>query len=193
MSGYGEAVEGFEVEDNFGPRTVSGGPKGGPLKPGVEIENGPEEFRSWSEESGLSVKIGEGEVRMGKTERGGDMGTSWGVPGITKSRGERGGGRAGSPSSSCESASLLSLLQERTPGKDDLNHNSLDGAGLRRSGLVSLPGEGRGVKQAKPEGSGFVGPIIALFINREDKAFSNHDRSGVTFDFTKTKGVGLSP
>ena len=193
MSGYGEAVEGFEVEDNFGPRTVSGGPKGGPLKPGVEIENGPEEFRSWSEESGLSVKIGEGEVRMGKTERGGDMGTSWGVPGITKSRGERGGGRAGSPSSSCEGASLLSLLQERTPGKDDLNHNSLDGAGLRRPGLVSLPGEGRRVKQTEPEGSSLIGPIIALFINGKDEAFSNHDGGGVTFDFTETEGVGLSP
>jgi hypothetical protein len=193
MSGYGKAVEGFKVENNFGPRTVSGGPRGRPLKPGVEIEYGPEELGSWSEESGLSVKIGEGEVRMGKTERGGDMGTSWGVPGITKSRGERGGGRAGSPSSSCESASLLSLLQERTPGKEDLNHYSLDGAGLRRSGLVSLPGEGRRVKQTEPEGSSLIGPIIALFINGEDEAFSNHDRGGVTFDFTETEGVGLSP
>ena len=110
MSGYGEAVEGFEVEDNFGPRTVSGGPKGGPLKPGVEIENGPEEFRSWSEESGLSVKIGEGEVRMGKTERGGGVGTIWGIPRIMKGRGERGGRRAGGPSPSYEGSSILSLL-----------------------------------------------------------------------------------
>ena len=193
MSGNGKAVRGFEVEDKFGPRAVSGGSKGRPLKPGVKVDNGPEKFRSWSEEAGLAVKIGEGEVRMGKTERGGDMGTSWGIPGITKSRGERGGGRAGSPSSSCESASLLSLLQERTPGKDDLNHNSLDGAGLRRPGVVSLPGEGRRVKQTEPEGSSLVGPIIALFINGKDEAFSNHDGGGVTFDFPEAEGVGLSP
>ena len=193
MSGYGKAVEGFKVENNFRPRTVSGGPRGRPLEPGVEIKYGPKELGSWSEESGLSIKVGEDEVRMGETERGGDMGPNWGVPGITKSRGKRGGGRAGSPSSSCESASLLSLLQERTPGKDDLNHNSLDGAGLRRPGLVSLPGQGRRVKQAKPEGGSLVGPIIALFINGKDEAFSNHDGGGVTFDFPEAEGVGLSP
>ena len=76
MSGYGEAVKGFEVEDKFGPRTVSGGPEGGPLKPGVEIENGPEEFRSWSEEAGLAVKVGEGEIGVGETKGGGGVGTS---------------------------------------------------------------------------------------------------------------------
>ena len=193
MSGYGKAVEGFKVENNFRPRTVSGGPGGRPLEPGVEIKYGPKELGSWSEESGWSIKMGEDEVRMGETERGGDMGPNWGVPRITKGRGKRGGGRAGGPSSSCESASLLSLLQERTPGKEDLNHYSLDGAGLRRSGLVSLPGEGRRVKQTEPEGSSLIGPVIALFINGKDEAFSNHDGGGVTFDFTKAEGVVQPP
>jgi hypothetical protein len=49
------------------------------------------------------------------------------------------------------------------------------------------------VKQTEPEGSSLVGPIIALFINGKDEAFSNHDGGGVTFDFTETEGVGLSP
>jgi len=110
MSGNGEAVRGFEVEDKFGPRTVSGGPKGGPLKPGVKVDNGPEKFRSWSEEAGLAVKIREGEIGMGKTGRGGGVGTSWGIPRIMKGRGERGGRRAGGPSPSYEGSGILSLL-----------------------------------------------------------------------------------
>ena len=110
MSGNGEAVRGFEVEDKFGPRTVSGGPKGGPLKPGVKVDNGPEKFRSWSEEAGLAVKIREGEIGMGETKRGGGVGTSWGIPRIMKGRGERGGRRTSGPSPSCEGSGLLSLL-----------------------------------------------------------------------------------
>jgi hypothetical protein len=168
MSGNGKAVRGFEVEDKFGPRAVSGGSKGRPLKPGVKVDNGPEKFRSWSKETGLTVEVGEGEIGVGETKGGGGVGPSWGIPRIVKGRRERGGRRANGPSPSCEGSGLLSLLKKLTPGKDDFDHYSLDGTGLRRSGLVSLPGQGRGVEQAEPEGGSLIGSIIAFFVNRED-------------------------
>ena len=148
MSGDGNAIEGFEVEGELSPRTIGGGSKRGPLKPGVKVDNRPEKFRSWSEEAGLTVEVGEGETGVGETKGGGGMGTSWGIPRIVKGRRERGGRRANGPSPSCEGSGLLSLLKKLTPGKDDFDHYSLNGTGLRRSGLVSFPGQGRGVEQA---------------------------------------------
>jgi hypothetical protein len=168
VSGDGKAIGGFEIEDELGPRTVSGGSKRGPLEPGVEVDDGPEKFRSWTEKAGLTIEIGEGEIGVGKTTGRERVGTYWGVPRIVKGRRGRGGRRADGPSPSCEGSGLLSLLEKFTPGKDDFDHDGLDGTGLRRSGLVSFPGQGRGVEQAEPEGGSLIGSIIALFVNRED-------------------------
>jgi len=75
VSGDGKAIGGFEIEDELGPRTVSGGSKRGPLEPGVEVDDGPEKFRSWTEKGGLAIEIGEGEIAVGKTEGRENVGT----------------------------------------------------------------------------------------------------------------------
>ena len=148
MGGDRKAIGGLEIEGELSPRTVSGGSKRGPLEPGVEVDDGPEKFRSRTEEAGLTIEIGEGEIGVGKTEGGENMGICWGVPRIVKSRRGEGGRWADGPSPSCKGSGLLSLLEKFTPGEDDFNHDGLDGTGLRRSGLVSFPGQGRGVEQA---------------------------------------------
>ena len=75
MSGDGKAIGGFEIEDELSPRTISGGSKRGPLEPGVEVDDGPEKFRSWTEKTGLTIAIGEGVIGVGKTEGRENVGT----------------------------------------------------------------------------------------------------------------------
>ena len=75
MSGDRKAIGGFEIEDELSPRTISGGPRRGPLEPGVEVDDRPEKFRSRTKEAGLTIEIGKGEIGVGKTEGRENMGT----------------------------------------------------------------------------------------------------------------------
>ena len=126
MGGDRNAIGGFEIESELSPRTISGGSKRGPLKPGVEVDDRPEEFRSRTKEAGLTSKIRKGEIGVGKREGRGNMGTYWEVPRIVKGRRGRGGRWADGSSPGCKGSGLISLLKKFTPGKDDfdLSHPS---------------------------------------------------------------------
>ena len=141
------AVGGLEVDDKLGPRTVRRGSERRPLETRIEVNNGPEKFRSRTKEAGLTSQVGKGEIGVRKTEGGGDVRTGWGVPRVVEDR--RGGGRrrADSPGPSRKGSGLISLLEEFASGKDNFDHDGLNGTGLHRSGLVSFPGKSRWMKQ----------------------------------------------
>jgi len=81
------AVGGLEVDDKLGPRTVRRGSERRPLKTRVEVDDRPEKFRSRTKEAGLTSQVGKGEIGVRKTEGGGGVGTSWGIPRVVEGRG----------------------------------------------------------------------------------------------------------
>jgi hypothetical protein len=102
---------------------------------------------------------------MRETEGGGDVGTGWGIPRVVEGRGRGGRRWANSPGPSREGSSLLSLLEEFPSGKDNFNHDRLDGTSLHRPGLVPFPGKGRGVKQPKALSGSLICSVIALLVD----------------------------
>ena len=93
------------------------------------------------------------------------MGTSWGIPRVVEGRGRGGRRWANSPGPGREGSDLLSLLEEFPSGKDNFNHDGLDGASLDSPGLVPFPGKGGGVKQTEAQSGSLICSIIALLVN----------------------------
>jgi hypothetical protein len=101
---------------------------------------------------------------MRKAQGGGGVGTSWGIPRIVESRGRQGRRGANSPGPGREGPDLLSLLKEFPSGKDNFDHDGLDGASLDSPGLVPFPGKGGGVKQTEALSGSLICSVVALLI-----------------------------
>jgi hypothetical protein len=98
--------------------------------------------------------------------------------------------RANGPSSGGNGSRLFPLLEEFAPRKNNFNHDGLDGTSLNSPGLVPLPGQGRRMEQHEALSGSLVSPIVAFFIDRENKTFGDHEGSSMALDFAKTEVIG---